>query len=277
MFATNLKTCKMQSLQAAKMHKDTPLFYTYIHKKASTNEIFYVGKGHAKRAWSVSGRPAHWRNIVKKHGLVVELVDSGISEEQAFEFEMFLIAEIGCKHNQKGPLINLTSGGDGAANPSETSRKTIADKATARWGEQQFKDRVVEAIKLSLSGVETRTALSEAAKRRWADPEYRAKQSEKVARRSELVKEKWQDPAYRDKIKQAKAGSIKSAATTQRLSEASKKRWEDPSFREKRAATVAANHVKTSESAKKKWDDPAYREKWFASRAANKLKRQENE
>ena len=259
------------------MSKDTPIFYTYIHRKASTNEIFYVGKGYAKRAWSVSGRPAHWRNIVKKHGLVVELVDSGISEEQAFEFEIFLIAEIGCKHDQKGPLVNLTSGGDGVANPSGATRKAIADKAAARWENQGFKDRASEAIKLSLSGVEKRTALSEAAKCRWADPEYRAKQSEKVARRSELVKEKWQDPAYRDKIKQAKANSIKSDATAQRMSEAAKKRWKDPAFREKRAATVAANHEEASALAKTRWEDPAYREKWSASRAANKLKKMENQ
>lgn len=85
-------------------------FYVYIHCRASDGRVFYVGKGSGQRAWSVHGRSRHWQNVVKKHGLCVEIVQSCMQEWWAFELERDLIAFYG-----RDNLCNFTDGGDGAS------------------------------------------------------------------------------------------------------------------------------------------------------------------
>ena len=82
-------------------------FYVYLHRKATTGEVFYVGKGNGRRAWS-NQRSKYWHGIVKKHGLVVEIVQSGLQEWYSFELERELIASYG-----RESLCNMTDGGDG--------------------------------------------------------------------------------------------------------------------------------------------------------------------
>lgn len=88
------------------------MFYTYIHRKQDNNEIFYVGKGKAakKRAFDHRNRNKHWTNIVKKHGLKVEIVACWQQEKQALDHEIFLIDVL---KDLGHPLVNLTLGGDG--------------------------------------------------------------------------------------------------------------------------------------------------------------------
>lgn len=88
-------------------------FYVYLHRKATTGAVFYVGKGQGSRAWSAKSRSAYWRNVVAKHGLRVELVQEGMQEWWAFEFEQELIALYGRRDLGLGALANLSDGGDG--------------------------------------------------------------------------------------------------------------------------------------------------------------------
>lgn len=85
-------------------------FYVYVHKRASDGTVFYVGKGHGKRARSSTGRSAYWKRIVAKHGCIVEIVASGLLEWYANELERDLICSIGREN-----LCNLTDGGEGTA------------------------------------------------------------------------------------------------------------------------------------------------------------------
>jgi hypothetical protein len=86
------------------------LFYTYIHKKASDNSVFYVGKGVGKRAWDCKRRNPKWRSIAAKHGHTVEVCAEWKTQEEAFEHEKFLIF---CFKDMGLNLANLTDGGDG--------------------------------------------------------------------------------------------------------------------------------------------------------------------
>ena len=90
-------------------------FYVYLHRKATTNEVFYVGKGSGRRAWIFRARGAYWTNIVNKHGLIVEIVQSGLKEFEAFNLERDLIAIYGRKDLGLGLLVNGTDGGDGSS------------------------------------------------------------------------------------------------------------------------------------------------------------------
>lgn len=88
-------------------------FYVYKHVRLDTEEVFYIGKGHGRRARRNQGRSKHWHNIVNKHGYRIEFVDTNLSEAKAFELEMFYINFIGRRDLGTGTLINKTDGGEG--------------------------------------------------------------------------------------------------------------------------------------------------------------------
>jgi hypothetical protein len=101
-------------------------FYVYVHRKPN-GEVFYVGKGKGKRAWSSNSRNRFWKFVADKHGWFVEIVDNNLTEQQSFELEEFLISF--CKRrNQGGTLVNMTDGGEGSSgyNPSPEARAKVA-------------------------------------------------------------------------------------------------------------------------------------------------------
>lgn len=87
--------------------------YVYLHRKATNGEVFYVGKGSDKRCFDKSHRSDYWKRVFKKHGVVVEIYESGLQEWYANELEINLIAYYGRKNLKLGSLINLTDGGEG--------------------------------------------------------------------------------------------------------------------------------------------------------------------
>lgn len=125
-------------------------FYVYIHRKATTGEVFYCGKGAGNRAWAHGRckRSAHWQNIVRKHGLTVEIVQDGLQEWAAHELECDLIALYGRRDLGYGGLVNLTDGGEGMANPSLETKMKLSK---ARAGVKKTKEHV-EAIRRGLTG-----------------------------------------------------------------------------------------------------------------------------
>lgn len=87
-------------------------FYTYIHRKADTGEVFYVGKGKGYRCHDQNNRNKHWANIVKKHGFSIEIAGRFASEKDAFDHERMLIAGFRADGIK---LANMTDGGQGMA------------------------------------------------------------------------------------------------------------------------------------------------------------------
>jgi hypothetical protein len=104
-------------------------YYVYIHKKSTTGEVFYVGKGSGNRAYNRSNRTLWWKRLVAKHGYDVEIVASGLQEWYAFELEVELITRYGRRDINEGSLINRTDGGDGCSGVifTEEVRKKISD------------------------------------------------------------------------------------------------------------------------------------------------------
>jgi hypothetical protein len=87
------------------------VYYVYAHISKITQEVFYIGKGSGNRAWQTGNRSQFWKNFTRKHGRTVELLHSGIEdEEEAFELEISAIA----KHRAMGQCkVNVSNGGDG--------------------------------------------------------------------------------------------------------------------------------------------------------------------
>lgn len=221
-------------------------FYIYAHYRNDTGEVFYIGKGEGNRHKSKQGRNPYWHNIVKAHGYTIEILEHYESEDEAFQAEQDLIAELGRKDLGKGLLVNMSDGGEGASGAVRTpeQRQRYSEKAWKR----------TEAGKASMRGdlnpakrEDVRVVLSERNAHR--DPAVRAKgaatframgdahpsKSEKhrtMMRENNPVK----DPEVRAKISRAKKGKpspragIKVGPMSEeqkiKIKEANKRSWE---------------------------------------------------
>lgn len=87
-------------------------FYVYVHRRLDTGEVFYVGKGSGRRAWSSYKRNNWWINVVNKAGFSVEIISDCLNENEAFTLEKELVLSF---KNLGVTLTNLTDGGEGAS------------------------------------------------------------------------------------------------------------------------------------------------------------------
>jgi len=86
----------------------------YFHINPLKNEVFYVGIGSTKRSKSKKDRNIHWNNTVNKYGYIIDIVHSNLTWDEATEKEKYYIKFYGRKDLNKGSLVNLTDGGEGA-------------------------------------------------------------------------------------------------------------------------------------------------------------------
>lgn len=104
-------------------------YCVYAHRKASTGEVFYIGKGGPQRAKSKIGRSIRWHRTVAKHGLQIQIIKDGMPEPCAFTLEKALIFAIGRER-----LCNLTDGGEGTsgrvASESQRRKCSASNKGT---------------------------------------------------------------------------------------------------------------------------------------------------
>jgi group I intron endonuclease len=121
--------------------------FVYRHRRFDTNEIFYIGKGSTlkrflksksekkrfKRAFSTENRN-NWWNSIAKQGFIVEILSSGLTDEEACDLEMFLISEYGRKDCCGGILVNLTDGGEGnnGYTMSEKQKEDIRERNSGK-------------------------------------------------------------------------------------------------------------------------------------------------
>lgn len=95
-------------------------FYVYLHRRATNNEIFYVGKGSGNRAWYLKDRNPHWRNVAAKNGVIVDVLQENMSEACAFTLEKITIRRFeGCG------LTNVCSGGQGPSGRKPWNAKQV--------------------------------------------------------------------------------------------------------------------------------------------------------
>lgn len=112
-------------------------YYTYIYFEPKTQTPFYIGKGRSNRfypsAHTKEGVNAYLVNKIKKIGVknvLTVFAIQNVCEEVAMCCEVDLIHVIGRKDQGKGPLINLTDGGDGWS-LSKISRQRMSNAQKA--------------------------------------------------------------------------------------------------------------------------------------------------
>lgn len=84
--------------------------YVYLHRRASDQLPFYVGKGKGRRAWDKNGRNRYWRLIAEKHGHDVTIVREDLSEPCALALERVGISIL---RGRGAELANQVDGGGG--------------------------------------------------------------------------------------------------------------------------------------------------------------------
>ena len=170
--------------------------YTYLHRKADTNEIFYVGKGSGNRMNNMDPkRSQRWWNTVNKHGFIAEKVAEWDTHEEAYEHERFLIA---CFRDMGIKLVNHTIGGDGARDLDEESKL----KRSESLKEANKRPEVIANRKAG--GEKMAKTHSEVMTKKWKDPDYRKKRydahiignsaPEVVAKRRSTQKKRLENP-----------------------------------------------------------------------------------
>jgi hypothetical protein len=66
------------------------MYYVYLHYFSDSKEIFYIGKGCKKRAWS-KHRSFVWKKLTEGREYVVSIIETELNELEAFEIEKKLI------------------------------------------------------------------------------------------------------------------------------------------------------------------------------------------
>lgn len=121
-------------------------FYVYLHRKGLDNKPFYVGKGKGRRAWVKSGRNERWNRTVAKHGLTVEILFDGLTEEESLAVEVDCILEL---RSFGYDLCNMTSGGEGTSGHavSEETRLKISKAHKGRIKDEKWRENMSKSQK----------------------------------------------------------------------------------------------------------------------------------
>ena len=122
--------------------------YVYKHIRKDKNVVFYVGMGtddSYSRARTKHSRNRHWKRIVAKTEYEVEIIESNLTKEEAYEKEIWYIKFYGRRDMKTGTLVNLTGGGGGFLDISEETKQHFRDLYTGislaeRLGEERAKE-----------------------------------------------------------------------------------------------------------------------------------------
>jgi len=134
-------------------------FYVYAHRTVGnrvSGDVFYIGKGRGKRAWSKKGRNVYWHRVAEKYGYVVEILADGLTEGEAFDLEKSFISVCG-----RATLCNLTDGGEGSSGyvASESARAKISAGNKGRIPTESHRKKISNSKKGHTVSKETRAKI----------------------------------------------------------------------------------------------------------------------
>ena len=205
-------------------------FYVYEHIRPDTGQVFYVGKGHSRRAWDWHrGRNRWHKAIVKKlreSGIDVEvrIFFNCLLEKTAFKMERIRISywkSVGVN------LCNLSEGGEGPSGLKHTDewKADTSEKLKAFYASPEARAKKSEIAKKALADPDVRARLSTSIKKAWENPELKKQQSERSKGRRHTEESK-------KKISDAHTGRSPSEDSRKRMSAGQSARFSNPHQRE---------------------------------------------
>jgi ribosomal protein L37AE/L43A len=165
------------------INKDLIMSYIYKHTRKDTNEVFYIGIGKAlNRIQSKLSRNPMWHNIVNKTEYVAEMIEDGLTWEEACIKEKELISFYGRRDLGIGTLVNMTDGGDGMNNPNQQIRLRMAVNKGQKIHTEESKRKIGEATRIRMLGSKS----SEETKQRLSDSHKGILQSDETKKKRSL-------------------------------------------------------------------------------------------
>lgn len=135
----------------------------YRHRRLDTYDVFYVGIAKSKRRpHSTFSRNPFWKNVVAKTEYQVEIIAYPETWEDCCELEQLLISEYGRADLGTGPLVNLTSGGEGVVGNvlSDEIKKKLSIALKGRKHSEETKAKIGLAQIGRTASDETKAKLS---------------------------------------------------------------------------------------------------------------------
>ncbi|MEM4994812.1 NUMOD3 domain-containing DNA-binding protein [Priestia sp. SB1] len=122
-------------------------FYVYEWFKNSTLEVIYVGKGTGLRRFDLHQRNQYFLSTISKHKCSVRIIESNLTEQQAFNLEVERIAELKALGQAK---CNFTIGGVGGNTYQYLSveKRSILSKNQSQKSKLWWKDKDLQYRKL---------------------------------------------------------------------------------------------------------------------------------
>lgn len=171
-------------------------FYVYQYSCPTTNTPFYIGKGKGNRSEHhvkiASKNPTpqkgkHFLNTIRKilrEGKypIITIIETNLTETQAYDLEKKLIIDIGRKDIKTGPLLNLTNGGEGGAispNILKDSHntpeyiKSASERMVQYWDDSTKRLKQSKTIKQTFSKPNRIKANSIGTKNSWTNNDVR--------------------------------------------------------------------------------------------------------
>lgn len=231
------------------LRKKTQLFYVYAYldpQKAGKfpyddlgflYEPFYIGKGLGKRYCDhlktlSKLKNKHFRNKILKilesnvdiQNYIVILRD-GLSEEEAFTLESQFIEEIGRKDTKRGPLTNLTNGGDGQRGISAETREKMRRAKLGKPLSEEHRRKISKANTGKKHSKETKRRIAEKHLGMKASMETKKKQSEAKKGKPGNRLGSITSEEVKKKMRQAKRGKTLPEGHKRKIAESVKNNW----------------------------------------------------
>lgn len=116
-------------------------FSVYLHIRADDGLCFYVGMGRPNRPFDYRNRSVYWKRVAAIHGVITQVLYTGLSFEKAVELERSYIAHF--NDSPLAKLVNFTSGGEGmkGVKNSDETKKRKSESAIRLNNDPTFKQK----------------------------------------------------------------------------------------------------------------------------------------
>jgi uncharacterized protein YdaL len=118
--------------------------YAYLRNKdsatAKAGTPYYIGKGKGNRAYA-----HHGKTPVPKDKSYIKFIRTNMSEQDAHQLEIALIAEHGRKDLNEGILLNMTDGGEGTSGLSDAAKAKMSNSLRGKLKSKETRAKMSAA------------------------------------------------------------------------------------------------------------------------------------